>query len=116
MSAEIGYRSWRVAVGYAWTAVPVVADALGRFTCFVRRGAEMTRPVNQTQHLASSTDGERVRRESRSRGDVRGDVAYQLELRRAGLREHRDDHVFQRDDAHLQLNELSVAERRSARQ
>ena len=96
--------------------MPVVADALCRLACSVCRGAEMTRPVDQTQHLASGTDGERVRRESRSRRDVRGHVAYQLELRGAGLREQRDDDVFQRDDAHLQLNELSVAERRSARQ
>jgi hypothetical protein len=76
----------------------------------------MLRPIDQAQHLASGTDGQRVRRKSWPGRDVRGHVANQFHLRLGGLREQRDDHVFQCNDADLQLHELGVAERRSASQ
>lgn len=74
-------------------------------------GPEPTGPIDKTDHLGGRMNRQPMRRETPSGQDVRRHVPNRFKLLFTGLCQQRNDEVFERDDAHLKLHQLGVAQR-----
>ena len=67
-------------------------------------------PTDKTDHLGGRMNRQPMRCKTPSRQDVRRHIANRFKLLFTGLSQQRDDEVFERNDAHLKLHQLGVAQ------
>ena len=75
--------------------------------------AEVTGPFDKAEHFGGCIERQAMGRKAGPRRDIGGHVANQFELPIGRLRQQRDEHVFERDHANLELHKLGICQRRN---